>query len=1479
MVMDTATRQIRTPRLKPKGLSTDRDGQVSFSVIAVVLLVSSALAGAYLAKSQIEENRQEHREELLKSMEADVAAVVNELSLCAASRAQSTMSNWNDFPINETRISDAFSREMSSYIGSSFPRIRNEVTIEIENWTGGLYFVEQNTLDLLPSDSTSAKSLAFEDQRMDYDDLPEASAEILGVRTVNPYYVAVGNFSVCVSMKTVSLSRPCSFQRPVVSALPFLESKLRSFESATSGGISDLNEMVGYMLSTLAQLRAIEGYGQPMYSGGKNTTEMLTEADVYRAVGVGLLLEQLRLFRTWDAEFGKEVEEACGCKGPGMMATVGSKGRVLDPSELFLWFIGRTEPNIDSTMIIAETVYGLADQIVLKLMEYMGWLGVLDFIWDVARAIESTLDSIISFLTGEDKAKSAVISWIRKALGASSYDECQQTTMFSSLEDISMSVSERIYYVQDAYGELYPVWLGNTTAAVDVPEYDLLSSDVWKQFYPEFKKHQNSFRRLASDSVMRLAFDIASASSVEFEDFVIDPSDGKNIFDQLSSCTGQIDLNLDPGAITRAGKTLPMFSAQYELAVSFQEFVESRGLGLVDTRSLVEESYEKLADDILRSAKHSYIPNLVVPVKQQLEEIVRHDVEFDAQWNVGPRLLSKLCNMLNQRLRLVATIVSSSVQRADDGFAGPLVDAVTSMICYGADKFPGLEPLIEKSLTGLAKQVVGQGELTGHKKSVYLDSRGAFEFWEGDRQVAIDDGKVLEESVNVRVDSGLPPLQVVPFDESKGYSSLANLFPTDNILVQVRRPWQYDRSQSDYPNIHLTALGNFSITPYTTQWSVSVLGTVQMTVHSNNSELQSLLSPGAEATSTIRIELSLSILVHSAWPLQGVSYNPSNTFLSDAVELVKKFFDIVWDKLEPVVGWVKDGFERIYKFVTHAFEVLGSFATRLVKIVSAALQKLVETLQEFVQKIANSVLAKAVGYFIDLVGRVEFRIALFGFVIIVQTNLPDLIYRHGSDLLRLIVFTDRLGPGITFGIRVARLTDGSYDILANCTVAFKNTVIEVAVDPLMHILRRFIEVHCSGRSWALDLVIPEVEPYELAEVSTANLPGVGAFLSNIPVPVLGVSASIDAGVRLKYACPFPTDVVVNEFESNPQGDDSGKEWVELYNPLDKPRCIDGWTLGTSHGKSSVIELSGNIAPNGVKVFTFPEIAIDNGISGDPFNDGDAIVLQNSEGVIIDITPPLMDSHNDARTNQRGWDGGPKWVFRQGSKDDSNGAPVLLASSDFIAKALFEAFRQAFEETKLEEVTASLDFIALFAKRVLHNLIENLLALVKEIIHEVVFYIKVVLSEATGSAGVGLRASFVVTGEAIVDLLRWLIHTIATFVVNLGRASNPIAYPAFPQHFFSGLYLRFEALFEVGLPKMIRALGAAGSIDGKFTCAASIAPNLPALGRLVGRNWGNWSIYFGVYLEGVPKAFAANYLTKDAGDFIDFWLVKARVYGV
>ena len=1457
----------------------DRNGQVSFAIIAVVLLTASAVTGTYLARQQLDQAKAEQRDRLLVAMDNAINGVVQELGLCGASRAQEVMSNWNSFPVNETAISGAFSDQMTSYISSSFPRTDGKFALDVSNWTGGLFFIEKRTIDLVASDSTKPGTVKVDGAQMEYSKLPSPSAETLSERTVDPYCVALGNFTVKVRDRDVQISKQASFQRPIISALPFLESKLRAFESASDGELSDLGRLMGYMLSTLCELRVLEGYGQPMYTG-LNTSNILTELDVYRAVSVGLLLEQARLFKTVDGSFASKVESVCGGEGLGTAAVLGSKGRDLDPAELFLWFLGKTQPKLDPQIIVAEAVFGIADQLALKFMDYMGWLGLLDTAKGVLDDVGSTLDSLVAFLTGEDKAKTAAVTWISKALAAAGANVTTYSELFSSGTDFVLPIAEKQYYVEDAAGNLYPVWVGNVTAPVDVPQYDILSSDVWKDFYPAFKDCQANFRTLLKDSVSRLAFDLASVAELELPELSVDPTDDSDLFDSLSLGTGAVELRIDPAAIAQIGKDLPFFSSQYELAHRFGEFLSSRGTQIVDIASLKESVYADITKSILASARYSYIPNLGVPVEQQLAAIARNDVEFDSSWGVGSSASSALESLSGRQLERIAMLVNQSVLSSGSGFCGPVVDSISTMICRGADGVPGIADMLEKELTAFSKEILRQNDVGGYKRSVHVDIDRPFEFWDGDRSSALGNGKVLNESLSVSVEGGLPPLRTIPFDPALGYTTLENLFPTDDLLVQIKRPWDFDRGKGEYPNVHMTSITNISAAPYSTQWTVSVLGQVDLRLSSSNLAFQSILGkPMTESSTSARIDISLPVVVHSAWPLQGVEYNPSNTALKDGLAVAQKFFDNVWDKLEPVFGWVKDGLERIYGFVTHAFEVLASFATKVIKVVSSALQTMVETLQEYIQKIADSALARAVKVFVDLFGRVEFRVSLYGFMLIVQTDIPDLLYKHGNDLLRVMVCTDRLGPGITFGIRIARLSDGSYDVVANGTIALRKATVEVMVDPLMHILRRFVEVHCTAKTWGMDFFMPEVEPYELAGVSTADIPGVGAFLSNIPIPVLGLSASIEAGMQLKYSPPFPTDVVVNEFESNPIGEDSGREWVELYNPLGKPKCVDGWSIATVHGKNSTMRIDGTIPARGLMVFTFSETSLDNGEPGDPFNDGDAVVLLDAAGATVDITPMLRDVYNDDRTNQRSWDGGPRWVFKEGSMGNSNGVPVLLATSDFIAKALFEAFKEAFLETQLQEVSASLDFVVLFAKRVLNNFIENLLSLVGEVIHEVTFFIEVALSDASGTASVGFRASFIVTGEAVVDLLRWLIHSFATLVVNLGRASCPMAYPAFPKPVFSGMFLSFDVLFEVGLPKLIRLLGAVGNLEQRFTLALSISPNIPALGKLVGKNWGNWSIEFGACVEGVPKDFVSGMLATNTGEFVDFWLLKGAIYGL
>ena len=1461
------------------GLCRDTSAQVSFSVIATVLLLSTVVAGAYLAKRELDELSDEQRSRLLDEMRASVADIVLELSLCAAARAQRVVSGWDEFPVNNTEVSKAFSDSMKEYIASSFPRLSATFEHDVSNWTGGLHFIEMNTVSLTSSDDLDNSTVELEGAEMEYAETPPAGDEVLAQTSVTPYYLAVGNFTVVVTNGVDVVSSVESFDRAVVSALPFVESQLRAFETAAFGEVSDLGKLVSCMLTTLAQLRVLEGYGSPMYCDGKDTSEILSPEDVYRAVQVALLLEQARLFRDVDEDYAEQVASVCEGGELGLKALFGDVPRYADSAELFLWFLGRTDPAIEPRTLIFNAINGVADQLVVKVMEYLGWLGVLDAVDGALRTVADSVDSLIAYLTGEDKRQKAVAEWIRNTMRSAYVKEDVYSGLFSLPADCWAFVPERTYFVEDASGALHPVWVGNYSAPIDLPTYDLLESEAWGELYDEFKSHQQTARDLVYDGIRRLAYDVATLTSYEMESFVIDPFDGEDLFSTLAAASGAVRLVAEEERLSEAVQDLPMFSSQYEMATAVSEFAWSSVPTLFGP-GFQEAAFTDLAATLLADARHSFIPDLIVPVEQQLADIVRSDIENDITWGAAAGVLDAVTYAERFYLRIFVSALNQSVTVMDDGFAGPIVDGLATLLVEGSDSYPPLARLAEEALAASARALLAQRSFSGQKHLVYLDLGGEFDFWEGNLTSAHEDGSVLTEEVEVVIAGGMDPLVVVPIQEGAEDRGLGNLIPCDEMLIQVRAPWEFDRDRSDYPNTHLTSVVSASAAPYSTQWMVAVRGQLDITFDADSTALVTAYSDDqASSSRSIGIDLCLPVVVHSPSPLSGVEYNPTNTILSDAVAAARAFCDIVWDKLEPVVCWAKRGFERVLWFLQDFFDVVNAFAARLVKCLATGLQSLVETLQEYITKFADSVLGKAVKLLIDMTGTIEVQISLYGFTITIQTNLPDLLFKDARDLLRIMVHTRLLGPGLTFGVRVAKLSDGRYDLIVNGTLVTEDFTAEVVVDPLMQVKRRLVEMHLIAKTWRLDLCIPEVEPYDVAGVSTSDLPGVGAMLSNIPLPLLGLSASVELGMKVKYSPPFPTDVVVNEFEANPAGDDSGKEWVELYNPLSHSVDLTGWAVETTHGGTCSMRLEGAIAPGGYVVFFFPDTSIDNGQAGEPFNDGDSLVLVDAGGQVVDVTPVLSDTANDGRTHQRNWDGGPKWYLRPGTMADSNGVPVFLATADYIAKALFEAVREAFEETKTAEVTASIEFLQLLGKRIIDNFVDNLLDIVKEVVHEVVFYIEVTLEGASGVAGGGFRVSFVIKGEAIAELLKWLVKSLATYLVNLGRMSNPVAYPPSPDGFFANMHLRLEVFFSVGMPRMLKALGGRVDESLRVSATASVAPNMPAIGKLFGRDWGTWAVDFGLCIEGIPREVVGSMMLKASGDLVDVWLVRARAYGV
>jgi len=160
-----------------------------------------------------------------------------------------------------------------------------------------------------------------------------------------------------------------------------------------------------------------------------------------------------------------------------------------------------------------------------------------------------------------------------------------------------------------------------------------------------------------------------------------------------------------------------------------------------------------------------------------------------------------------------------------------------------------------------------------------------------------------------------------------------------------------------------------------------------------------------------------------------------------------------------------------------------------------------------------------------------------------------------------------------------------------------------------------------------------------------------------------------------YAQTISTDVVINEVDTNPNGDDSAgpSEWVELYNPTDSDVDLSGWQIASTTVLKKTFTISDGtiISPGELLTFTYQKLW---------FTDSnESVELRNIDGVVIDKTPSVTDLQNNFLSWQRTYDGYSGWEFALATAGGSNGkfaeinesAPIVVTVSSDESSYLFD----------------------------------------------------------------------------------------------------------------------------------------------------------------------------------------------------------------
>ena len=148
-----------------------------------------------------------------------------------------------------------------------------------------------------------------------------------------------------------------------------------------------------------------------------------------------------------------------------------------------------------------------------------------------------------------------------------------------------------------------------------------------------------------------------------------------------------------------------------------------------------------------------------------------------------------------------------------------------------------------------------------------------------------------------------------------------------------------------------------------------------------------------------------------------------------------------------------------------------------------------------------------------------------------------------------------------------------------------------------------------------------------------------------------------------YAQTSSDNVVINEVEINPPGDDAAtvSEWVELYNPTDSDIDLGGWEIASTTvlKKTMTISYGTIIKPGQFLTYSYQTVW---------FTDSnESVELRDENGIVIDKTPVISDIQNDFTSWQRIYDGydfdsSDDWKFVTSTTGSSNGKLIQTQES-------------------------------------------------------------------------------------------------------------------------------------------------------------------------------------------------------------------------
>ncbi len=667
---------------------------------------------------------------------------------------------------------------------------------------------------------------------------------------------------------------------------------------------------------------------------------------------------------------------------------------------------------------------------------------------------------------------------------------------------------------------------------------------------------------------------------------------------------------------------------------------------------------------------------------------------------------------------------------------------------------------------------------------------------------------------------------------------------------------------------HMTGFMEQCFAGYSTTFEVRIRDCIDYTVTGTNSFSEAM---GSGITSSLRgiilNDIALEISVGSAWALIGVEYSASSTILSDALQLLYKILDPIMEPLRKIMEIVKDVIVAINECIMEVVRYVSETLVRMYEQIIGPLTEVIEWVEENVDKLIGDTVLNMF-YSLNL-SEQSIGMEYMGYTFTMTFNLASL--RTSSKTL----FTATLeGPmaGMSMMASVTAKAKGELNpsnvfVTGKATVSSDDWKVKMSIDPLLRGSKHLLTVFADVRDMDITAILPDLDDYREIGLTLSKIPGVGAMLSNIPIPVLGVNIGLDAGLSLKYSAPIAEGLLINEFESNPAGNDSGNEWVELLNNTDKEIDLEGYSLvASSDHRNKVMRLYGSISP-GEFLLIEPSFSMVN-TSGKLTKNGEGLTLKDPNGDVVDKTKIMKDTADDGKTWQRSYDGSGDWEFKDATMGRSNGSYVssnlltVEVAKEIVSGAVQTAFGKVGSITSLETMQ---EVIQITVKETIESVIKK----VAGCLVEASVFVQVDVMDITSSASGGVRVALRCDSDLVEDTLKYIAGKVESIALSM---KNPYRIDGVAM-FTDNIDLELTVGAKLQFPRIL-----ASAMDSlpKVDFGATFRSNISALTRLFGEDIGKPEVECGLRVVDCPTALIPPKLSPKNGMDHDLWLFKVTV---